>query len=161
VTLTGCKLDIAEAASRKWKGWVSLRDGGQTGQRYLELFVPLFAGDAPPGVPSAVLATTDQKLLSLMDGIDRIAPEDVAKYLNEHQTELADALEPTALTGYVEPVRSMAARSALSVLMASDAVVLEQGKRPPRANALFGAAVALGIRAVARRLLLSRESGET
>ena len=163
VTLTGCRLDLGEAASRKWKGWRSLKDGGVSGQRYLELFVPLFVGSAPPPEPRAVLATTDKELLALMDGIDLLPPEEVEVYLQAHASSFDALLSPKTLTGYVEPVRSMAARSALNVLTAEDAVVLEQGRQPPRANALFGlvvglVAVALGVRTIFRRYLVDRES---
>lgn len=163
VTLVGCKLDLSEAASRRWKGWRSLKDGGVSGQHYLELFVPLFAGPAPVDPPRGVLATTDKALLALMDGIDRLPPEQVAGYLQENAATLQALLEPKTLTGYVEPMKSLAARSALGVIAAEDAVVLEQGRQPPRANALFGLlagllAVALGVRSVFLRYLVERDS---
>jgi hypothetical protein len=163
VTLVGCKLDLAEAASRKWKGWRSVKDGGLVGEHYLELFVPIFAGEAPVQPPRAVLATTDKPLLDLMDGIDRLAPEEVQAYLLENSTALEALLEPKTLTGYVEPIKSMASRSALNVITAEGAVVLEQGRQPARANALFGLvlgliAVAMSVRSVFMRYLVERDS---
>ncbi|MDP1823580.1 MAG: hypothetical protein Q8L48_10065 [Archangium sp.] len=164
VTLVGCKLDLGAAASRKWKGWRSTKDGGVSGQHYMELFIPLFAGDAPSGPPRGVLATSDKDLLALMDGIDRLgSPEEVQAYLLANAATLDKLLEPKTLTGYVEPVKSVASRSALDVITSEDAVVLEQGKRPPRANALFGLvvgliAVALVVRSVFMRYLVERDS---
>lgn len=142
VTLVGCKLDLSAAASRMWKGWRSVKDGGVSGEHHLELFVPIFAGDAPVVPPRGVLATTDQPLIDLMDGLDRF--------------------EPKTLTGYVVPGKSLAARSALSAITAEDAVVLQQGRQPPRANALLGLvmgliAVALAVRSMFRRYLVERE----
>ncbi len=163
VSLTGCKLDLTEAASRKWKGWVSLRDGGVSGEKFIELFVPLFAGESPTGPPRAVLATTDKDLLKLMDGINQLSPDLVGSYLASHASEFEAQLEPKVLTGYVEPVKSVASRSALGVITAEDAVVLEQGRQPPRANAIFGLVVglffvALGVRSMAMRFLVERDS---
>lgn len=160
VTLVDCQLDIAEAASRRWKGWLPLGDGGVTGQRYLELFVPLTSAEFAPKGMSAVLATSDSALLSLMDGIDAVAPEAVPQYLEAHAAEFDAVLRPKEITGYVEPLKSMAARTALKTLELEKAVILEQGKRPPRANALFGLVlglivVAVGIRGVARRVAAS------
>lgn len=163
VTLSGCKLDLTEAASRKWKGWRSLRDGGVSGEHYMELFIPLFTGDEPMVPPRGVVATTDKELLTLMDGIDRLAnPDEVEAYLQLNQAAIDKLLEPRTLTGYVEPVKSVAARSALGVLTADDAVVLEQGRQPPRMNALFGLvvgliAVALVVRSMFMRYLVDRE----
>ncbi len=163
VTLSGCKLDLTEAASRKWKGWRSLRDGGVSGEHYMELFIPLFTGDEPMVPPRGVVATTDKELLTLMDGIDRLAnPDEVDAYLQLNQAAIDKLLEPRTLTGYVEPVKSVAARSALGVLTADDAVVLEQGRQPPRMNALFGLvvgliAVALVVRSMFMRYLVDRE----
>jgi hypothetical protein len=164
VTLVGCKLDLSEAASRKWKGWRSTKDGGLSGQHYMELFIPIFTGEAPSGPPRAVLASTDADLLALMDGIDRLgSPEEVEAYLQGNGATLEKLLEPKTLTGYVEPVKSVSSRSALGVLTADDAVVLEQGRQPPRANALFGLvigliAVALVVRSMFLRYLVDRDS---
>jgi hypothetical protein len=146
VRLVGCKLALGARA----------RGGGP--------FIPLFAGDAPSGPARAVLATTDKDLLVLLDGIDRLGSEqDVQAYLLANAATLDGLLEPKTLTGYVEPVKSAAARSALGVLTAEDAMVLEQGKQPPRANALFGLvvgliAVALVARSVFMRYLVERDS---
>ncbi|MDP2270156.1 MAG: hypothetical protein Q8N23_10120 [Archangium sp.] len=164
VTLVGCKLDLTEAASRKWKGWRSMRDGGVSGEHYIELFIPLFTGEAPVVPPRGVVATTDKELLTLMDGIDRLAsPEEVEAYLEINKVAIEKLLEPKTLTGYVEPVKSVAARSALGVITAEDAVVLEQGRQPPRMNALFGLvigliAVALVVRSMFMRYLVDRDS---
>jgi hypothetical protein len=164
VTLTGCKLDLSEAASRRWKGWRSVKDGGVSGAKYLELFIPVYAGlTVDDGPPRGVLATTDKALLNLIDGIDALPPEQVAAYLQAHAAEFQAILEPATLTGYVEPMKSLAARSALNVLEDSSAVVLEQGREPARANAVFGLlvglfCVALGVRSVGRRWLLDRDS---
>lgn len=162
VKLVGCRLDLREAASRKWKGWRSTRDGGVNGEHYLELFIPVGVGEMPNQQVQAVVATSDKPLLDMMDTIDRLEPAAVDAYLEANADALRALLEPATLTGYVEPVKSLAARSALGVLMASDAVVLEQGRRPPRANAIFGVvmgclAVAWGVRTIVRRVLLMRE----
>ena len=164
VTLVGCKLDLAAAASRKWKGWRSTKDGGVSGAHYMELFLPIFTGDAPTGPPRGVVASTDKELLAMMDAIDRLgSPEEVEAYLLANTASLQNLLEPKTLTGYVEPVKSVAARSALGVLTAEDAVVLEEGRQPPRANALFGLvvgliAVALVVRSMFLRYLVDRDS---
>jgi len=161
VSLKGCQLDLPAAASRKWKGWRSVLDGGVSGERYLELFVPIYVG-APSEEPRAVLATSNPELLALVDGIDAVPPNEVDAYLEGHQGAFRTQLSPETLTGYVEPVKSLASRSALGLLMAEDAVVLEQGREPPRANALFGllmglVCIALGVRSLARRWLVLRE----
>jgi hypothetical protein len=163
VKLVGCKLDFASAATRKWRGFVSLTDGGTSAERYLELFVPIVAGDVPDDPPRAVLATTDPATLDLMNGIEKLAPEAVGAYLEANREKIEAIVEPKVLVGYVEPVKSTAARSALGVLTAKDAVVLEQGRQPPRANALFGliiglACIALVSRSVFRRWLVERDS---
>ena len=162
--MVGCKLDLAQAASRKWKGWRSMKDGGVSGAHYMELFIPIFTGEAPSGPPRGVLASTDKELLTMMDAIDRLgSPEEVEAYLLANTTAMQKLLEPRALTGYVEPVKSVAARSALGVLTAEDAVVLEEGRQPPRANALFGLivgliAVALVVRSMFLRYLVDRDA---
>lgn len=167
VELSGCKLDLASAASRKWKGWLSVRDGGVTGAKYLELFIPIVAGGDDVGrqddPPVAVLATQNTELLALVDGIDAIPPEEVGAYLDAHGSAFRTALEPEKLTGYVEPVKSLASRTALTSITAENAVVLEQDKQPPRANALFGVVVglfciALAVRTMGRRYLVERDN---
>jgi hypothetical protein len=162
VELSGCRLDLASAASRKWKGWLSVKDGGVTGARYLELFIPIVA-DRPIDPPVAVLATQNAELLALVDGIDALPPEEVGAYLESHGGAFQALLEPQKLTGYVEPVKSLASRSALASITAENAVVLEQDKQPPRANALFGVVVgvfciAMAVRTMARRYLVDRDS---
>jgi hypothetical protein len=163
VSLSGCKLELAEAASRRWKGWRSVRDGGVSGAKYLELFIPIYTGNQLDGPPKAVLATTDKELLALVDGIDQLAPEEVGAYLQAHGAAFQALLEPKTLVGYVEPMKSLAARSALNVLADESAVVLEQGRQPARANAVFGLVVglfcvALGVRSIGRRVLIDRDS---
>lgn len=165
VSLSGCRLDLASAASRKWKGWRSLRDGGVSGEKYLELFMPIVAEGVTPteAPPRAVLATSNAELLALIDGIDALPPEEVEGYLRAHGAAFEALLAPKELVGYVEPVKSLASRSALGILTADDAVVLEQGRQPPRANALFGVLVGLfcvgvAARSIARRALVDRDS---
>lgn len=164
VKLSGCKLDLGAAATRRWRGFVSVKDGGVSGQRFLELFVPIGVDVTSDEAPRAVLATTDKALLDQVNAIDRLPKEQVGPYLDEHQDELEALISPAVLTGYVEPVKSFASRSALGTLDAAEgAVVLEQNRQPPRANALFGlllglAFVALAVRMVARRLLVDRDS---
>jgi hypothetical protein len=162
VKLTGCKLDLSAAASRKWKGWLSLRDGGVSGEKYLELFIPIGVRETDEP-PRAVLATSDAALLKLVDGIEATPPDQLETYLKEHRAEFESLLSPETLTGYVEPVKSLAARTALSAIATEDAVVLEQGRQPPRVNALFGVIVglfciAVGVRSIARRALVDRDS---
>lgn len=163
VTLVGCKLDLGEAASRKWKGWRSVKDGGVVGAKYLELFVPLYAGSTTSDRPRAVLATTDKELLALLDAIDQVPPEEVGGFLQAHRADFEKLLEPKTLTGYVEPVKSLAARTALDTLSDDGAVVLEQGRQPARMNAVFGllvglVCVALAVRTIGRRFLVERDS---
>lgn len=164
VSLVGCKLDLTEAASRKWKGSRSMRDGGVSGEHSMELLIPIFVGDAPVSPLRGVVATTDKELLTLMDGIDRLgSPEEVEAYLAINKATMEKFLEPKTLTGYVEPVKSVAAWSALGVITAEDAVVLEQGRQPPRMNALFGLivgliAVALVVRSMFMRYLVDRDA---
>lgn len=163
VRLTGCQLDLASAASRRWKGFVSLKDGGVSGDRFLELFVPIVAGERSEERPRAVLATSDKALLEQVNTINHLPPEQVTAYLEAQQLELQALVMPKALTGYVEPVKSLAARSALGVLTAADAVVLEQDRQPRRANAVFGvliglAFVAFGVRVVARRAMVEGDA---
>jgi hypothetical protein len=163
VKLVGCKLDFASASSRKWRGFVTPKDGGTGAERYLELFVPIVAGDVPDDPPRAVLATRDEATLDFVNGIERLAPEDVPAYLEKNRATIDAIVEPKTLVGYVEPMKSLASRSALGQLMAPEAVVLEQGRQPPRANALFGlliglVSIALVSRSVFRRWLVERDS---
>lgn len=163
VQLTGCKLDLASAASRRWKGFVSIKDGGVSGERFLELFVPIVAGETSEERPRAVLATSEKALLDQVNAINKLPPEQVTAWLEQHQVELQSLVMPKVLRGYVEPVKSLAARSALGVLTADDAVVLEQDRQPRRANAVFGvliglAFVAFAVRVIARRAMVERDS---
>lgn len=163
VKLNGCRLDLSAAASRRWKGFISVRDGGVSGEKFLELFVPIGVDITSQEAPRAVLATTDKALLDHVNAIHHLPREEVEPYLMAHRDELDGLLNPESITGYVEPVRSIAARSALEALAATDAVVLEQNRQPPRANALFGllmglAFIAFSVRVVARRALVERDS---
>lgn len=163
VSLKGCKLLLADAASRRWKGWIGTKDGGVTGARHLQLFVPLYVGETPPATTRGVLATSDKALLALLDGIDALRPEEVAPYLAAHAAEFEALLEPEVLTGYVEPVKSVAALTALGYVDSDDAVVLEQGREPKRANAVFGlfiglVCIAAFVRSTARRLMVDRDT---
>lgn len=139
VTLIGCKLDLAVAASPKWKG---------------SRAIPLFVGD-PMTPPRAVLATSDTELLAVVDGAAQLgSPEEAAAFLQSH------AAPPKSLTGYVEPAKSVAA---LQGLAADDAVVLKQGQQPQRLQTLFGmlvglVAVALVVRSMFMRYLVDRDS---
>lgn len=139
VRLVGCKLDLGARP----------RGGGS--------FIPLFAGDAPSAPVRAVLAPSDSDLLALMDGLDRVGSEQEAQaYLVAN----AARLEPKTLSGYVVPVKSGAA---LGVSASEDAVVLAQGKQPPRGNTLVGLvvgliAVALVVRSLFLRYLVERDS---
>lgn len=138
VRLVGCKLDLGARA----KG---------------EPFIPLFAADAPSAPVRAVLEPSDSDLLALRDGLDRLGSEQEAQaYL------LANAarLELKTLSGYVEPLKRVAA---LGVSAPEDAVVLVQGKQPPRGTTLLGLgvgliAVALVVRSLTLRYLVERDS---
>ncbi len=167
VALSGCRLDLPGAASRRWKGSLpgqSRVDGGARGMT-LELFIPLSARDAPASErPTAVLATTDKQLLGLVDQIGRLDTRDrVDAFLQEHQAEFDTLLSPEPLIGYVEPIASSASRAALGVITAEGAVVLEQGRQPQRLNSvctvLFGMALLVwGLMPIARRWRLEKES---
>lgn len=157
VRLTGCRIDLPAAATRRWTGWWPSRDGGATGKT-LELFIPLSAiGQPLAEPPQAVVATTDKRLLELVDEVQRLETfEKVDAFIIEHQAELESTLAPQYLTGYIESVPSSASNTALGVMTAPNAVVLEQGREPQRLNSvcmlLFGLAVALwGLMPVIRR----------
>jgi hypothetical protein len=163
VTLTGCKLNLEQAASRKWKGWRSVRDGGVSGEKLLELYVPFLSEGQSATTPvHALLATTDVRLIQFLTDLEPLSPAEIEKTMDLRSAELELLLNPPELTGYVEPVPSMGARSAMRVLTAEDAVVLEQGRDPPRANAVFGlvvglVCVALGLRPMFRRMMVERD----
>ncbi len=166
VSLSGCRLDLPLAATRRWKAWRpgQPRDGGASGKT-LELFIPLSAKDAPPAErPSAIVATTDKRLLELMDTLQRLeSPEQVEAFIVEHQAELEQPLAPQTLVGYVEPIASIASHAALGVLTAQGAVVLEQGRQPARLNSVWSVMMGMGLMIwgllpVARRWRLERES---
>lgn len=161
LTLKGCKLDLSSTVFRRFSTRQS--DAG-VDHRFLELFVPLFTGDAVSDPPTAVLATQDAEILKFIDGISATPVEEVEQYLKDHAAESARLLEPPALTGYVARMQSFGARNALSQLTAEDAVVLQQGAQPERANAIFTLLVglvfaALGVRTMAKRYLTWRELG--
>ncbi len=167
VSLTGCRLDLATSASRRWNGWLpgQARDAG-VGGKTLEMFIPLAEKDAPADdVPHVVVATTDKHLLGLIDQLQQLeAPEAVEAFVLAHEAEFDQVLGPEPLVGYAEPLGSSASRAALSVLMAQDAVVLEQNREPQRANALCSvllgmALIMWGVWPLARRWRLERETG--
>lgn len=143
VSLSGCRLDLASAASRTWKGWAPPVDGGVRGGRTLELFLPISASEVRETPPRAVVATTDSELLGVIDALARVSPAEVDAFVEAHRATLEGKLKPERLVGYVEPVASLASRSALKTLVLEGAVVLEQGREPARANAVFGALVGL------------------
>jgi hypothetical protein len=166
VSLTGCRLDLPSAASRRWSGWLpgQRRDAGVGGMT-LELFIPLSVrGEAPPERPTAVVATTEKALLGLIDQLQQLDSEQrVEAFMLEHQAELERTLGPEKLVGYVEPLASTAAHAALGVLTAEGAVVLEQGRQPQRVNSLcsvlFGMALLVwGLLPITRRWKLETES---
>lgn len=137
VTLSGCRLDLASASNRTWKGWSWLPDGG-VDHRNLELFLPMAASDEREVPVRAVVATTDAELLRLIDELSRLPVEEVDAFIDKNRAELEAHLKPAQLTGYVEPIASMASQAALKTMDAEGAVVLEQNRQPQRANAIFG-----------------------
>lgn len=143
VSLSGCRLDLASAASRTWKGWTPPVDGGVRGARILELFLPISASEVRETPPRAVVATSDSELLGVLDALARVSPAEVDAFVEANRATLEAKLKPERLVGYVEPVASLASRSALRTLMLEGVAVLEQGREPARANAIFGALVGL------------------
>lgn len=156
VSLTGCRLDLASASSRTWRRGRAGSDGGVGGARTLQLFLPIAASDERETPPRAVLATTDGELLLVVDALARVAPEEVDAFIDAHRATLEAKLMPAPLTGYVEPIASVASRSALATMAAQGAVVLEHGRRPAIGNALFGALIGLGMIAGALWPMLQR-----
>jgi hypothetical protein len=162
VRLRGCRLDLASAASRNWRGVGATPVDGGVAPRTLELFIPLSATDEREVPPRAVVATTEAGLLGLVDDLARQPLEQVDAFIDAHRTELANKLAPEELTGYVEPIASLASRKALTLITREGAVVLEQNRTPQRANALFGVflgmvLLAVGFGPLVRRTLLLRE----
>lgn len=147
VTLTGCKLDLSAAAARRWKGFISLRDGEVSGAHYVQLYVPLawMVGDESP--PRGVLVTSEAGVLSLLQGLDDVSRDAAPGWLEAHADQLDAVLEPQRLTGLVEPLEDLPAHGKLGMLTAPGAVVLRQGATPPLANpvagVVLGAALAL------------------
>jgi hypothetical protein len=157
VSLTGCHLDLELASSRLWKGlWFSPSPDGGSRARLLELFVPLSSTDAHELPVRAVVATSDPALLALLDEVLRLDVSQVAGFLDQHRAELQASVQPAVLTGYVEPVASLASRSALTTIGAPGAAVLQQGREPPRANGLFGVLLGLGLMTGASYRVLQR-----
>ncbi len=162
VTLRGCRLDLASAASRNWRGVGATPVDGGVAPRTLELFIPVSATAEREVPPRAVVATTEAGLLGLVDDLARQPAEQVDTFIDAHRDELASKLEPAELTGYVEPVASLASRKALNLITREGAVVLEQNRAPRRANAIFGVflgmvLLAVGFGPLVRRTLLLRE----
>jgi hypothetical protein len=146
VALTGCHLDLQMASSRRWKGfWFGPVPDGGSRAKLLELFVPLSASDTRELPVRAVVATSDPDLLSRLDEIARLDVSEVAAFLEAHRAELQARLEPEVLTGYVEPVPSVASRAALNAIEADDtAAVVVKDREPPRANGIFGLLLGAG-----------------
>jgi hypothetical protein len=164
VLLEGCRLDLNAATTRRWKGWFGGADGG-TPARHLELYIPLSAlGTTQPEVPKVVLATMDPVLLTLVETLDRTPPEQVEAFIDAKAKEIEAVLAPKELRASVAPVAPTGSRPALAQMMAPDAVVLEQGREPKRAEALCSLLLGLGVMLfafwpMARRFQLERELG--
>jgi hypothetical protein len=164
VSLTGCRLDLAMAARRNLKGFFAQADGGRVRGRTLELFLPVASSPEHEAPPRAVVSTGDPVLLGTVDELGALPVEQVDAFIEAHREVLISRLKPERLTGYVEPVVPWSAREALRSLDAPGAVVLDQGREPERANALFGLVVALALLAVAcwgpaARLWAARRDG--
>jgi hypothetical protein len=144
VSLTGCRLDLAQAARRSWRGWWFSTDGGGRTPRTLELFLPVSASDEREEPPRAVVASTDAELLTVVDQLAKVPPSEVDAFIESHRATLEEKLAPPRLTGYVEPIASLASRTALKTL-GVECVVLEQGRQPPLANAIFGVLVGIAM----------------
>jgi hypothetical protein len=145
VTVTGCRLDLALAVRRNLKGLFASPDGGPRTALTLELFLPVASSPEHEMPPRAVVATTDPELLKTVDELGALPIAEVDAFIEAHREALVSRLMPARLSGYVEPVVSLAGRRALASLEAPEAVVLEQDRQPERANALFGLAVALAL----------------
>jgi hypothetical protein len=143
VSLTGCRLDLSSAASRTYKGWLPPVDGGVAGPRTLELFLPVSASEVRETPPRVVVSTSDRELLDVVDALARVPQPEVDAFIEAHRSTLEEKLKPSHLVGYVEPVASLASRSALKSMMIERAVVLEQDRAPPKANAIFGVLVGM------------------
>lgn len=167
VSLTGCRLELPGAASRRFAGWLPISsDGGAVGERNLELFVPLgVLGTAPSDVSPVLVATSDPKLLRLVDEWFKQPDEASADaFVEAHAAELEAVLAPAVLEGYVEPVASMGSRSARAVLALEDAVILRQNVTPTGGKGLCSVLLGLALMTWAllplvRRVLLWRETG--
>jgi hypothetical protein len=159
VSLTGCRLELPSAASRRFAGLNPFAGDAGTGARYLELFVPLTPVEDTTGLPvkpTVVLATSDPALLKVMDTLARLPEDEAAAFVQAHATELRSLVEPETLTGFVRPLKSRAAQSALEVLGAEAAVVVEQNREPVRRNAIFGIVAGLLLMAWALYPLVRR-----
>lgn len=149
VSLTGCRLDLPAAATRRWKGWAPLKaDGGVGGKqpRTLELFLPL----APVGTESGTLtpvivASKNPELLKLTDQLGAMPPDETARWLDAHQAELEAALAPPKLVGYAESVNSWASRSAMNALDAQGSVIVVHDGAPNTGNTLLGLLAGLAL----------------
>lgn len=162
VVLEGCRLDLNVATTRRWKGWWSSSDGGTTA-RHLELFIPISPlGTSQPERPRVVLATMDAALISLVETLDRLPPEQVDAFVDAQAAQIEAVLAPKELRGAVAPLAPTGSRAALVQMMADDAVVLEQGREPRRLDALCTLVIGLAVMffafwPVARRFQLERE----
>lgn len=163
VVLEGCRLDLNAATTRRWKGWWSKAGDAGTGARHLELFIPVSPlGTTQPERPRVVLATMDPELLLLVETLDRLPPEQVDAWVDAKAKEIEAVLAPKEVRAAVAPVTSSGSRAALAQMVTDDAVVLEQGREPKRAEALCSLLAGLGVALfafwpIARRLQLERE----
>lgn len=163
VILEGCRLDLNAATTRRWKGWWTRTDAGASA-RHLELFIPLSpVGTAQPERPTVVLSTTSAELLTLVERLEELPPEQVDAFVSDKSKEIEALLAPAELHASVAPVRSFGSRPALEQMLAPDAVVLEQSREPQRAAALCTLLMGLGVMffafwPMARRFQLERET---
>jgi hypothetical protein len=145
VALSGCRLDLQQAASRNYRGFLPMVDGGRAPVKFLELFLPLSGQDQRELPLRAVVATSDPALLASLEELAQLPVGQVNAFLDAHRLELEAHLTPARLVGYVDPVPSWGARQALRSLEAPDALVLQEGREPTRANAFVGLVVGLGL----------------
>lgn len=167
VSLSGCRLELMGAATRRFKGWKAPRDGGPAlGARNLELFIPLGVMGSTPRLESPVLVSTDDKeLLGLVDQLSALQDEEaVETFIDDHAPALEASLAPPTLTGYVEAFDSFSSRTAKGVLEEEGSLVLRQGRAPETTQSLCSLTLGLALAAWAflpmvRRVRLWREAG--
>lgn len=144
VSLSGCRLDLPAAASRRWKGWAPLKADAGVGSkqpRTMELYLPLAPVGAESGTATPVIvASKDPALLQLADQLAALRPEEAVRWIDAHRADVEAALAPPALVGYAETVTSWASRSAMNALEAQGSVILVHDGGPNTGNALLGLA---------------------